>query len=162
MWPTFATFCRASKVATTDHARPPTTGASFCEFSESLRAITPPTCHNEAMSEPITKQKQRGRKPDASSKSGQIRTLLASGMSATDIAKKIDCTPALVYNVKARMSGGTKRPGPGRPPKQKGASAPQLDGLGAILEAVKNSERERAQLRGALERIQAVLRDVLA
>lgn len=113
------------------------------------------------MTESTTKSKQRGRKPDASSKSGQIRALLASGMAATDIAKKVGCTPALVYNVKARVGGGTRQRGPGRPPKAKGAATPQLDGLGAILDAVKNSERERAHLRGALERIQAVLRDVL-
>jgi DNA invertase Pin-like site-specific DNA recombinase len=53
-------------------------------------------------------QKTRGRKPDASSKSGKIRELLKTGMSANEIAKKIGCTTGLVYNVKARMGGAGK------------------------------------------------------
>lgn len=113
------------------------------------------------MSEP----KKRGRQPDASSKSGQIRTLLGTGMSASDISKKLGCTPALVYNVKARMGGGTKKRGPGRPPKAKASSAPSMasmDGLAGILSAVQGAERERVKLRGALEKIQTVLRDVMA
>jgi hypothetical protein len=36
------------------------------------------------------------------------------------------------------------------------------DGLTSVLEAVKNSERERAQLRAALERLQTVIQDALA
>ncbi|MBL8755092.1 MAG: helix-turn-helix domain-containing protein [Planctomycetes bacterium] len=108
--------------------------------------------------------KKRGRKPDANSKSGKIRELLSTGMSAGDIAKKLGCTPALVYNVKARLSGGSaKKRGPGRPPKAKAASGGGgLDGIAGILDAVKNSERERASLRAALEKIQAVISDALA
>ncbi len=111
--------------------------------------------------------KKRGRQPDASSKSGQIRTLLQSGMSAGDIAKKLGCTPSLVYNVKARV-GGAKKRGPGRPPKANasaksgGRAAAPIDGIAGILEAVRNSERERAQLRSALEKMQAILADILA
>ena len=106
---------------------------------------------------------KRGRQPDPSSKSGQIRELLGSGMSAGDIAKKLGCTPALVYNVKARMSGGGggKKRGPGRPPKAKAAASGGLDGLGGILDAVRNSERERAALRSALEKIQALVSSAL-
>ena len=37
-----------------------------------------------------------------------------------------------------------------------------MDGLAGIVAAVKNTERERTQLRGALEKIQAVLADALA
>ena len=103
---------------------------------------------------------RRGRQPDASSKSGQIRELLKSGMSASDIAKKVKCTPALVYNVKARMGGGGSsapaRRGPGRPPK-----VTTLDGIEGILATVRNADRERAQLRGALEKIQTLIGDVL-
>jgi hypothetical protein len=44
----------------------------------------------------------------------------------------------------------------------KGASSQGFDGLGGILDAVKNTERERTQLRAALERIQALLADALA
>ena len=108
----------------------------------------------------MTKQETRGRKPDANSKSGQIRELLKTDMSVSDIAKKLGCTPALVYNVKARAAGGgVKKRGPGRPPK---AANTGIDGLSGILDAVKNSERERTQLRGALARIQTILADALA
>jgi transposase-like protein len=104
-------------------------------------------------------KKKRGRRPDASSKSGQIRELLKTGMSASDIAKKLDCTPALVYNVKARVSGKSGGARRGRP---SGRVSSGLDGLSGILDAVKNGERERAQLRGTLERIQAVIAEALA
>ncbi len=103
----------------------------------------------------------RGRQPDANSKSGKIRSLLATGMSAGDIAKKVGCTPALVYNVKARMGGGgASKRGPGRP--RVATTVAGHNGLAGILDAVKNTERERAQLRSALERIQAVIADALA
>jgi transposase-like protein len=107
--------------------------------------------------------KRRGRQLDANSKSGKIRELLKTGASASDIAKKLGCTPALVYNVKARMSGGgggggAKR-GPGRP--RKSASGSSMDGLSGILEMVKNSDRERSAMRSALERIQALVNDAL-
>jgi transposase-like protein len=103
---------------------------------------------------------KRGRKPDGNSKSAQVRALLATGMSAADIAKKVGCSTPLVYTIKSSMKrgGGAKR-GPGRPPK---AASPRLDGLAGILDAVKQSERERTQLRSALERIQAVIADALA
>ena len=108
----------------------------------------------------MAETKKRGRQPDANSKSGQIRELLKTGMSAGDIAKKIGCTPALVYNVKARIGGGgAKKRGPGRPPKAASASH---DGIMGILEAVKNSENERTRLRAALEKIQAVLSAALS
>jgi hypothetical protein len=108
-------------------------------------------------------KKKRGRQPDASSKSGQIRELLGTGMAVGEIAKKVGCTPALVYNVKARMAGGVKKRGPGRPPKaqSKAVAGGSFDGLAGILDAVKGAERERAQLRTALEKIQAVIADAL-
>lgn len=122
---------------------------------------------------------KRGRQPDASSKSGQIRELLATNMSVKEISEKLNCTPALVYNVKARMGGGggssKPRRGPGRPPKNpaaaKGAgkaasgaisaSALQASGLDGIVAMVRQSEAQRAHLRQALERIQAILADTL-
>ncbi len=113
----------------------------------------------------MTEPKKRGRQPDANSKSGKIRELLTTDMSVGDIAKKLGCTPALVYNVKARLAGGgQKKRGPGRPPKAK-ASAPastSMDGLAGILAAVKNAEVERVQLRSTLEKIQSILADALA
>ena len=108
----------------------------------------------------------RGRQPDANSKSGKIRELLKSGMAPMDIAKRVKCTPALVYNVKARMGGGSggsapARRGPGRPPKSASSSDGSLDSIAGILDVVKNADRERAQLRTALEKIQAVLESAL-
>ena len=58
-----------------------------------------------------------------------------------------------------KRGGGAPKRGPGRPPK---AASPRLDCLAGILDAVKQSDRERAQLRSALERIQAVIADALA
>ncbi|MEZ6036754.1 MAG: helix-turn-helix domain-containing protein [Planctomycetota bacterium] len=115
-----------------------------------------------------TNPAKRGRKPDANSKSGQIRTLLAEGMATADIAKKVGCTPALIYQVKAKASGGSKptraKRNPGRPAKSTRASmaASNLDSIGAILAAVKDSENERRQLRAALEKIQSVITTALA
>lgn len=109
------------------------------------------------MSEP----KKRGRQPDANSKSGKIRELLASGMATSEIAKNVGCTPALVYNVKARMSGIAKKRGPGRPARTGSSPPAKVDGIAGILQAVQNSDRERAALRSALEKIQAVIASAL-
>jgi transposase-like protein len=106
--------------------------------------------------------KRRGRQPDANSKSGKIRELLKTGMAASDIAKKLGCTPALVYNVKARAGGGGNRRGPGRPRKATSGASPSLNGIAGILDMVKNAESERARLRTALEKIQTVLASALA
>jgi hypothetical protein len=111
-----------------------------------------------------------GRKPDANSKSGQIRALLGSGMSAAEIAKKVGASVNLVYNVKSTSGKAGKRGtqrarsarGPGRPRKAAAAAAASLNGLDGILAAVKNSERDRTQMRAALERIQVVVADALA
>jgi len=110
---------------------------------------------------------QRGRKVDPNSKSGKIRALLASGMSAAEIAEKVGCTPALVYNVKAK-AGGAKKRGPGRPakattkaPKAKATTSVSA-GLDSILAAVKGAEQQRVKMRAALEKISAVLADALA
>ena len=146
-----------------------------------LLARTQPTLQNAPMKTDAKTPKRRGRQPDASSKSGKIRELLATGMSASEIARKIGCTPALVYNVKARQSGGpatgVAKRGPGRPKGSKnstsissttsskssssGAST-SFAGLEAVLDAVRNSERERTRLRAALEKLKAVVDDVLA
>lgn len=111
---------------------------------------------------------QRGRKADPNSKSGQIRALLATGMSVGDIAKRIGCTTALAYNVKAKMNGPKKR-GPGRPAKATATKAPRASattlataGLDGILAAVKGAEKQRVKMRTALEKIQAVLAEALA
>lgn len=105
---------------------------------------------------------RRGRQADPSSKSGRVRELLKTGMSASEIAEKVGCTTALVYNIKssAGKGGGAKR-GPGRP-RATSSAASSMDGIAGILDAVKSADRERAQLRAALEKIQAVLSDALA
>jgi hypothetical protein len=115
----------------------------------------------------VTK-KRRGRKTDPSSKSGKIRGLLSSGLTAAEIAKKVGCTVALVYNIKSKDAGGGTAKAkagakPGRKPGRK-AAAPSIGGsdLGAILTAVKNAEIERLQMRAALEKISAVINDALA
>ena len=110
-----------------------------------------------------TSPKTRGRKPDANSTSGKIRTMLANGMEPSDIAKKLGCSASLIYNVKARMAGGGKKSGrgPGRPPKSS-APAAAMDGLAGIVDMVKKSEAERARLHGALTKMAAILREALA
>ena len=105
---------------------------------------------------------KRGRPVQAASKSARIRELLGSGMSAADIAKRVGSTTALVYNIKSSMNGsaGAPRRGPGRPRKNVGDAG--LDGIAGIMDAVKNSERDKARMRQALERIRMVLADALA
>jgi hypothetical protein len=100
-----------------------------------------------------------GRKPDASSKSGQVRELLKSGMAPMDIAKRIGCTPGLVYNVKSSLSGGAKDVG-----RQRKNTLPASNGVGfdSILDAVRNTEAQLGRYRTALERINTMLREVLA
>src|SRR5262245_5447667 len=110
----------------------------------------------------MASKKARGRKPDASSKSGQIRNLLKTGMKPMDIAKKVGSTPALVYNVKARLEGPKKR-GPGRPPKAKSkATAAGVDGLEGLLAAVRSVEKERNEMRAVLEKLQDLLSAALS
>jgi len=96
------------------------------------------------------------------SKSGQVRALLSSGMSAADIAKKVGCTVGLVYNIKS-TSGMTGRAvvkrGPGRP--RNVAAAAGVDGIAGIVAMVQSGERERGKMRQALERIQGILADAL-
>lgn len=101
----------------------------------------------------------RGRPANASSKSGQVRALLGTGMSPSDIAAKVGCTTALVYNIKSKGGGAPAKRGPGRPRK---AAAAGLDGIAGIVAMVQSGERERGKMRAELERIQVVIADVLA
>lgn len=118
----------------------------------------------KASAAPARTAGKRGRPMNSDSKSGQIRALIQTGMSAADIAAKVGCTTALVYNVKSAVAGG-KRRGPGRPAK---AAAPALsiggglDGIAGIVAAVKQSEQQRASLHAVLVRIQAILADALS
>jgi hypothetical protein len=107
---------------------------------------------------------RRGRQDDPSSKSGRIRALLGSGMDVAEIAKKVGASTGLVYVVKSKMgrTGASPKRGPGRPRKVASSSAPGLDGIAGILDVVKNAERQRTQMRAALEKIQTVIADALA
>lgn len=118
--------------------------------------------HHLHMAETKPSSGKRGRQPDASSTSGKVRELLKTGMKPADIAKKLGCRPALVYNVKARM-GMAKKRGPGRPPKQAGkvSAAPMGAGLDGIIAAVRSSEQQRQSLRMALEKIHALVQSAL-
>ena len=102
---------------------------------------------------------RRGRRPDASSKSSQVRELLKTGMTAAEIAKRVGCTTGLVYVIKSKSGTAAKRR-PGRPRKATGS--PSADGLDGILAAVKDSQRNRAAMLAALEKIQSVIAAVLA
>ena len=96
----------------------------------------------------------RGRPPGGgASKSGQVRTLLATGMSAADIAAKVGCTTALVYNIKSKGGSAAKR-GPGQP---RNVAAAGVDGIAGIVAMVQSGERERGKMREALERVQTVI-----
>lgn len=94
-------------------------------------------------------------KRSGSSKSERIRELLQSDMSGTEIAKQVGCTPALVYTVKANAKGKTKVTGAKR------RQAKEFDGLDNIITAVRESARETERLRGALQKIQKILVDVV-
>jgi hypothetical protein len=77
-----------------------------------------------------------------------------------DIAKKVGCTPGLVYNVKSRLSGGMKTGG--RRAKNTPRAANGLAGLDSILQAVRNTQTDVGRYRGALERIGSLISEVLA
>jgi len=106
-------------------------------------------------------KKKRGRKADPSSKSGKIRKLLKTDMTAAEIAKKVECTVALVYNIKAKMAGGSStKKKRGRKPAS--VAAADTSDLRAILTAVKNAEKERMQMRATLEKISTLIDEALA
>jgi transposase-like protein len=109
-------------------------------------------------------KKRRGRKADPSSKSGKIRELLSTGMTAAEIAKKVGCTVALVYNIKSKAQAGDKpaKGKPGRKPAAAASSSIAGGDLEAILTAVKNAEKERIQMRAALEKIAGIIQDALS
>jgi len=61
------------------------------------------------------------------------------------------------------VAGAPVKRGPGRPRKVVAAAAPSFDGtIEGIVAAVKGSEQAKARYRGALEKIQSILADVLA
>jgi len=107
-----------------------------------------------------TSPQSRGRPLESGSKSGQVRALLQSGMSAAEIAKKVGCTVALVYNVKSssKSSGTATKRGPGRPKKE--ASVGSMDSLSSIVDAVRASSRDTERMRRALEQIRTIIASV--
>ena len=104
----------------------------------------------------MAKKLQRGRRVDPTSKSGKIRALLSSDMKPAEIAEKVGCTVALVYNLKAKAAGGS------RSKQGRKATKGAIGGdLSAILTAVKHAEKERLQMRAALEKIAAIIKDAM-
>lgn len=103
---------------------------------------------------------KRGRPQDGSSKSGRIRELLKTGMSAADIAAKVGSTVGLVYNVKSSSAKGSSparaaaRRGPGRPRKGGASGNAPID---SVVEALRENDRERARLSRALEQIRGIV-----
>ena len=97
------------------------------------------------------------------SKSLRIREMLQAGVKPMEIAKKVKCTPGLVYIVRSKMGGGgsTKKAKPAGRRGRPRASAAISGDIDSIVAAVKSSEQERARMRSALERIQAILNDAL-
>jgi hypothetical protein len=86
------------------------------------------------------------------------------GQASPAPGSAVGCTVGLVYNVKSTMgkTAGAPRRGPGRPRKNASAtSTASLDGIAGILDVVKNAERQRSQMRAALEKIQGVIADAL-
>ena len=83
-------------------------------------------------------------------------------MTAKEIAKKVGCTIALVYNIKSKSTGSPKviKAAPSR--KSKLSVKSTTGDLSSILTAVKNAEDERIQLRAALEQISAIIEQALA
>jgi hypothetical protein len=100
----------------------------------------------------------RGRQPDASSKSGQVRELLNSGLSPMEIAKKVGCTPGLVYVIKSKIAGGAKTPG--RPRKNPLPTTNSPSGLDAFISVMRNSEAQRDRYRGALQKVQGLMQEI--
>ena len=98
----------------------------------------------------------------APSKSSQFRELLGTGMNSKEIAAKVGCTATLVSVVKHGMKTGKRAPAPRARVAAPTDAAPSLDGLADIVNAVKNAESDRIRMRAALEKIQAVIDDVLA
>jgi hypothetical protein len=100
----------------------------------------------------------RGRQPDATSKSGQVRELLNSGLSPMEIAKKVGCTPGLVYVIKSKIAGGAKTPGRQRKNPLPTTSSPS--GLDAFISVMRNSEAQRDRYRGALQKVQGLMQEI--
>ena len=89
-------------------------------------------------------------------------------MPPVEIAKKVGCTPALVYNVKSRMGDAPKR-GPGRPPKTPTTTTSRtttrtatISGdLDTCIAAIRGSVKENEQLRATLQRLATLISGAL-
>lgn len=113
---------------------------------------------------------KRGRPKGAvagGSKSAEIRELLASGLGATAIAKKVGCSVNLVYVVKRKAEGGEGGRSRASAPKSakvteaapaRGNATGSSSDLEKLLEGVRAIEAERDALREAL----TSMRDALA
>lgn len=117
-----------------------------------------------------TSARQANDKHSRGSKSDRVRELLGSGMTSSEIAKKVGCSVNLVYAVSGRTVAsntrgkrGPGRPrkvgrrGPGRPPK----SADPLASLQTMLVGMKENQRERERLVETLEKVRELIDQAL-
>ncbi len=102
-------------------------------------------------------------KGSGASKSDRVRALLGSGMSVAEIAAKVGCTTNLVYIVKGKRGKPKTRRGPGRPRKARAVAKarPATTGFEGLVDSVRAIERERDQLKKALQTISAAVDDAL-
>jgi hypothetical protein len=74
-----------------------------------------------------------------------------------EIAKKVGCTPGLVYVIKSK-AGGAKAPG--RPRKNPPPASSSPSGLDAFISVMRNSEAQRDRYRGALQKVQGLMQEI--
>ncbi|HMQ22344.1 MAG TPA: hypothetical protein PKE00_07645, partial [Planctomycetota bacterium] len=103
--------------------------------------------------------KKRGRPKGATvegSKSSKIRELLATGMGASAIAKKVGCSLNLVYAVKRSSKGGRSAAAPKATTARattRASSTSARAGLDGVLAGLRAMEAERNALRDAVSKI---------
>jgi transposase-like protein len=101
-----------------------------------------------------TNGQPRGRKRNPNSKSARVRELLGGGMTAAEIAKTVGVSTGLVYSLKGRGASRKERPAPRQ-------NADKADGLENIVASIREGQREREQLRRALEQIRTLIDQAL-
>ena len=102
---------------------------------------------------------RRGRPRRGESKSDKIRALLKQGLKPAQIAKRVGCSPNLVYVVKSKS--GTVKRSVGRPRKAKATVGTGGD-LANLVQGLKAIQQERDAYRAELEDIRKRLDAVLS
>jgi transposase-like protein len=98
---------------------------------------------------------------NTTSKSDQIRTLLAAGVAPADIAEQVGCSRNLVYVVRSHQGGARRGRKASRETAPAAKSAGRSNGSNDVLEqflaSVKELERERDELREVLDSIRQMV-----